>query len=132
MQRYGGASRSFNVFRRRKTCDNHCNLLIVNIRRGGRAVECTGLENRHPLTGIASSNLALSANRSLSSTKSRQRFWTPGGAPEGRGPKARVNLALSANRSLSSTKSRQRFWTPGGAPEGRGPKARVNLALSAN
>src|SRR5262245_33506534 len=32
------------------------------IRRGGRAVDCTGLENRRPLTGLASSNLALSAN----------------------------------------------------------------------
>jgi hypothetical protein len=42
-------------------CDNHRNRLIVKKWRGGRAVECTGLENRHPLTGIASSNLALSA-----------------------------------------------------------------------
>jgi hypothetical protein len=30
-------------------------------RRGGRAVECTGLENRQTLTSLASSNLALSA-----------------------------------------------------------------------
>jgi hypothetical protein len=29
--------------------------------RGGRAVECTGLENRQGLTAFASSNLALSA-----------------------------------------------------------------------
>ncbi len=29
--------------------------------RGGRAVECTGLENRRTFTGPASSNLALSA-----------------------------------------------------------------------
>src|SRR5260221_10498491 len=33
-------------------------------RRGGRAVECTGLENRRTLTGLVSSNLTLSANRS--------------------------------------------------------------------
>src|SRR5271168_1214945 len=31
------------------------------MRRGGRAVECTGLENRRPLTGTVSSNLTLSA-----------------------------------------------------------------------
>ncbi len=31
-------------------------------RRGGRAVECTGLENRQPFTGLVSSNLTLSAN----------------------------------------------------------------------
>ena len=30
-------------------------------RRGGRAVECTGLENRRPFTGLVSSNLTLSA-----------------------------------------------------------------------
>src|SRR5260370_40084641 len=30
-------------------------------RRGGRAVECTGLENRRTLTGLVSSNLTLSA-----------------------------------------------------------------------
>ena len=29
--------------------------------RGGRAVECTGLENRRPFTGLVSSNLTLSA-----------------------------------------------------------------------
>ena len=29
--------------------------------RGGRAVECTGLENRQPFTGLVSSNLTLSA-----------------------------------------------------------------------
>jgi hypothetical protein len=29
--------------------------------RGGRVVECTGLENRRPLTGLVSSNLTLSA-----------------------------------------------------------------------
>ena len=31
-------------------------------RRGGRAVECTGLENRQPRKGLVSSNLTLSAN----------------------------------------------------------------------
>ncbi len=31
--------------------------------RGGRAVECTGLENRRTLTGLVSSNLTLSARR---------------------------------------------------------------------
>ncbi len=31
-------------------------------RRGGRAVECTGLENRQPFKGLVSSNLTLSAN----------------------------------------------------------------------
>jgi hypothetical protein len=30
-------------------------------RRGGRAVDCTGLENRRPFTGLVSSNLTLSA-----------------------------------------------------------------------
>jgi hypothetical protein len=29
--------------------------------RGGRAVDCTGLENRRPFTGLVSSNLTLSA-----------------------------------------------------------------------
>jgi hypothetical protein len=33
-------------------------------RRGGRAVDCTGLENRQPFTGLGSSNLPLSANPS--------------------------------------------------------------------
>ncbi len=33
-------------------------------RRGGRAVDCTGLENRRPFTGLVSSNLTLSANTS--------------------------------------------------------------------
>jgi hypothetical protein len=42
-------------------------------RRGGRAVECTGLENRRPRKGIASSNLALSANQN-----SRLRDTHPG------------------------------------------------------
>jgi hypothetical protein len=32
-------------------------------RRGGRAVECTGLENRRPFTGLVSSNLTLSAKQ---------------------------------------------------------------------
>src|SRR5580700_6641789 len=31
-------------------------------RRGGRAVECTGLENRQGLTALVSSNLTLSAS----------------------------------------------------------------------
>ena len=34
---------------------------IPHPRRGGRAVDCTGLENRRPLTGFVSSNLTLSA-----------------------------------------------------------------------
>jgi hypothetical protein len=33
------------------------------IRRGGRAVECTGLENRQIRKGFGSSNLPLSANK---------------------------------------------------------------------
>ncbi len=33
----------------------------VALRRGGRAVDCTGLENRRPFTGLVSSNLTLSA-----------------------------------------------------------------------
>jgi hypothetical protein len=36
--------------------------LIWKIRRGGRAVECTGLENRQGFTTFVSSNLTLSAN----------------------------------------------------------------------
>jgi hypothetical protein len=32
-------------------------------RRGGRAVECTGLENRQGFTTLVSSNLTLSANK---------------------------------------------------------------------
>jgi hypothetical protein len=35
------------------------------LRRVGRAVECTGLENRHAFTGIESSNLSPSATFSL-------------------------------------------------------------------
>jgi hypothetical protein len=35
--------------------------------RGGRAVECTGLENRRPFTGLVSSNLTLSANKGYKS-----------------------------------------------------------------
>src|SRR5258707_13506518 len=53
--------------------------------RGGRAVECTGLENRRWSNPTVGSNPTLSANRSLGSTKSRQRFWTPGGRPKGEG-----------------------------------------------
>ena len=34
---------------------------VAAIRRGGRVVECTGLENRRPFTGLVSSNLTLSA-----------------------------------------------------------------------
>ncbi len=35
----------------------------TEMRRGGRAVDCTGLENRRPFTGLVSSNLTLSANK---------------------------------------------------------------------
>jgi hypothetical protein len=34
---------------------------VAAVRRGGRVVECTGLENRRPFTGLVSSNLTLSA-----------------------------------------------------------------------
>ena len=37
------------------------NRRIARLRRGGRAVECTGLENRRGLTALVSSNLTLSA-----------------------------------------------------------------------
>src|SRR5579863_6220850 len=43
------------------TLIEYCNWLIRLTRRGGRAVDCTGLENRRPLTGFVSSNLTLSA-----------------------------------------------------------------------
>src|SRR6202035_1785022 len=36
-------------------------MIVMRIRRGGRAVDCTGLENRRLLTGLVSSNLTLSA-----------------------------------------------------------------------
>jgi hypothetical protein len=36
---------------------------MVAVRRGGRAVECTGLENRQGLTALVSSNLTLSAKK---------------------------------------------------------------------
>jgi hypothetical protein len=56
-------------------------------RRGGRAVECTGLENRRTLTGLVSSNLTLSAKIELvSSTKSRGAILDARSAPGGRGP----------------------------------------------
>ena len=38
-------------------------VIVGMIWRGGRAVECTGLENRRPFTGLVSSNLTLSANK---------------------------------------------------------------------
>ncbi len=49
--------------------------LISREWRGGRAVECTGLENRRPFTGIVGSNPTLSAIMSFAgSTKIAERF----------------------------------------------------------
>jgi hypothetical protein len=91
-------------------------------------VECTGLENRRPFTGLVSSNLTLSATGKMrpriggrhfssrgrvrgrihwSSTKSRERFWTPerfgDGARSARARMARVNLTLSATGKMRPT-----------------------------
>ena len=59
------SSNSRNVWKDLKSFNN---LLILNFEvvkltdwRGGRVVECTGLENRHTFTGIGSSNLPPSA-----------------------------------------------------------------------
>ena len=65
------------------------------VRRGGRVVECTGLENRHRSNSVASSNLALSASHE---------FDKIAGSDFGRAQRARrararmvlVNLTLSA------------------------------------
>jgi hypothetical protein len=43
-------------------------------RRGGRAVECTGLENRQARKGFGSSNLPLSANLDSQTSLSRRKF----------------------------------------------------------
>src|ERR1700729_749265 len=47
--------------------------LKLKIRRGGRAVECTGLENRRPFTGLVSSNLTLSAKKQSVTGHSRSK-----------------------------------------------------------
>ena len=66
-------------------------------------VECTGLENRHRSNSVASSNLALSANREfdqIAGSDLGRRSAFGDGARSARARMARVNLALSANREF--------------------------------
>ena len=68
---------------------------VAAIRRGGRVVECTGLENRHRSNSVASSNLALSASREFDKIAGSD-FGRAQRARRARAGTARVNLTLSA------------------------------------
>ena len=82
-------------------------------------VECTGLENRRPFTGLASSNLALSANWKNAAPLRRPAFFQ-----QERG--AWTNLPEFDEIAWSDFGRAQR------ARRARARTARVYLALSAN
>ena len=95
-------------------------------------VECTGLENRRPFTGLVSSNLTLSASREFDQIA--ERFGTPerfgDGARRARARMARVHLALSASREFDKIAGSD-FGRAQRARRARAGTARVNLTLSA-
>jgi hypothetical protein len=84
-------------------------------------VECTGLENRRPFTGLVSSNLTLSATGKMRPRIGGLHFFSRG--------------RVRGRTHPSSTKSWERFWTPerfgDGARSARARMARVHLTLSA-
>ena len=106
---------------------------VAAVRRGGRVVECTGLENRRPFTGLVSSNLTLSASREFDQIA--ERFGTPerfgDGARRARARMARVHLALSASREFDKIAGSD-FGRAQRARRARAGTARVNLTLSAS
>jgi hypothetical protein len=108
------------------------------IRRGGRAVECTGLENRRPLTGTVGSNPTLSAIRHINSRRSRSDHCdsneagiTPvRAAPKGRGAKRRVIPPSPPNYPSGFDKIAKRFWTT--RARRSGAKRRIRSAATNN